>query len=156
MQTPAELEAVEHLIRDLAAPYGGRTFTTGTHRSPFPAHEFLRVMRNVPSGMFLDVGCGIGTKLFLLQQLGWRRLYGIDVHAPFVRAARVLCPAAYVKVADAFEYDGFDQFDVVFMWWPLADEERELKLERHVITRMRRGAIAYFPESPSGFDVRTV
>lgn len=124
---------------------------------PLPARVFLDGLVELgdpAERSFLDLGCGIGTKLALAYELGWRNLYGIEVDVSYAQAARRLVPEAQIQVADARTAD-LSVYDVVYMFQLARDAQMRAGLERSVIERMKSGAVAFFPHS-SGDDFRVV
>lgn len=71
-----------------------------------------QILRRVPSGRLLDVGCGLG--LFLETMRGEFELYGIDLSEYAVGQARRRLPGAELTVGSLTEGLPFDEkFDVV-------------------------------------------
>lgn len=125
---------------------------------PLPIREFfpqIEVATAATTGRrFLDVGCGIGTKLALMHVLGWQ-VAGIDRHEPYIAVARELVPEATLTQADLRDVDCFDA-DLVYMYRPGVSEQMASALERHVIERMRPGSLLFLPTRlslPVGVDV---
>lgn len=114
---------------------------------PLPLALFLpgiRVAAALTSGpRFLDIGCGIGTKLALMHVLGWQTA-GIDRCEHYAAAARELVPEAEVRTVNAFDIDCFDA-DLVYMYRPAVSDELESKLEEHVLERVAPGTVCFFP-----------
>ncbi len=96
------------------------------------------------NGRFLEVGCGIGSKLLLARFLGWGDVTGIELRPEYAEVARHLCPEADVFEADAFEWDGYGDFDLVFMNRPCIPDELERRLEERVLSLMTSGSYAFF------------
>ena len=92
---------------------------------------------------FLDVGCGIGTKMALMHALGWD-VSGIDRHRTYLDAAAELVPEATLACADLFDAEAFDA-DLVYMYRPAVTEQLAERTERHVIERMPSGALLFLP-----------
>jgi SAM-dependent methyltransferase len=118
---------------------------------PLPVSAFLQgyeaIEPSVPGRRFLDVGCGIGTKLLLMHLLGWE-VAGIELYEPYARAARELIPEASITVADVFDLltpATFADADVVYMYRPCRFRDRELALERQVLGLLRPGAVLWLP-----------
>lgn len=99
---------------------------------------------NGTNGRYLEVGCGIGTKLLLARFLGWSDVTGIELHPEYAEVARRMCPEADVFVADAFEWDGYGEFDVVYMYRPCIPDYLERCFEERVLSLMKPGSYAFF------------
>lgn len=116
--------------------------------SALPVAEFLPTVQEVSAltegRRFMDIGCGIGTKLALMHVMGWR-VAGLDRHGPYIESARELVPEADVIHADLREIDRFDA-DLVYMYRPGVSDELEEELERHVVERMTVGSLFFLPD----------
>lgn len=114
---------------------------------PLPIADFFSgVQIAVPftrGRRFLDIGCGIGTKLMLMHYLGWE-VAGIDRHEPYVKAARKLIPEASLTCADLRDVGSFTA-DFVYMYRPGVSDALEDALERHVISCLTPGTVLYLP-----------
>lgn len=76
-----------------------------------PLWEFFAGLEGIePAGSFLDLGSGLGTKLFLARMLGWERIVGVEHDPRLVQLARSLVPEAEIHQADASTWDcsGYD------------------------------------------------
>jgi SAM-dependent methyltransferase len=139
---------------------------------PLPLTAYLDGMNVIgaPAGRsLLEIGCGIGSKLLLARLLGWDRLTGLELRREYVEVARELTiwagdncriePGPPLLVGDAFEFDRYDEYDVVYMYRPCIEDEHEAALERLIASRMRPGAVAFFAQGvvplgePLGRDV---
>lgn len=114
---------------------------------PLPVAEFfptVEVASALTSGRrFLDVGCGIGTKLALMHVLEWE-VAGIDRHLPYLEIARDLVPEATLTHADLRDVESFDA-DLVFMYRPGVSDETAVALELHVAQRVSAGTLLFLP-----------
>ena len=123
---------------------------------PLPLKDFLVVMRVAMAASrgrrFLDVGCGIGTKLAFMLGMGWD-VAGIDRHKPYLDAAGELCPGAALTCADARDVEFFDA-DIVYMYGPARDEPLRTEIERHVIERIAPGTVLVVPTRKLRFGLR--
>ena len=62
----------------------------------WPIFDFVRVRRGwlhliprfIPDGQLFEMGCGSGSQLLLLQQLGWGNLHGVELAPDAAAAAR--------------------------------------------------------------------
>lgn len=96
---------------------------------------------------FLDVGCGVGTKLVLARRFGFDA-YGIEACAGYAEAAKKVAeycgePDAAEKVfhVDAFDMTCYDRYDVVYFSRLINDNARQAQLEQHIYKRLRPGAL---------------
>lgn len=92
---------------------------------------------------FLDVGCGIGTKLALASCLGFE-VSGIEIRADYAEVARRLVPEARIAVANALEVDAFTA-DVVYAHRCCLYDDEQRVLERRIAAGMDRGALLVLP-----------
>ena len=114
---------------------------------PLPFWHFLDGIRQASAmtdcRVFLDLGCGIGSKLALMHHLGWA-VHGVDHHRPYVQAARELVPEAAVEHADIRDLDRLDA-DLVYMYRPARSDQLETELEQHVLERVAPGTVMFWP-----------
>ena len=114
---------------------------------PLPLHQFLEgldVASVVPPGRFLDVGCGIGTKLLIASQYGYE-VSGLELRPEYLEAARRLVPEARLIQGDAMEFEGYGEFDFLYCYRPFVDDEQEDELERRMLVQLKVGAWIYLP-----------
>ncbi len=93
---------------------------------------------------FLDVGCGIGTKVVLAEgSLRYARCYGLEFDPAYVAVAKTLIPYRPDAIiqADALKYDGYGIFDIIYMYRPLCNRELQEKLEVWVCNQAKPGAV---------------
>lgn len=90
---------------------------------------------------FVDIGCGIGTKLLLVQRERGIPVFGIDRVPRYVAEARSL--GVHAEVADAFEWDGYQAGDLVYMYRPCEHWDDQLSLERVIRERLKRGSVLW-------------
>jgi SAM-dependent methyltransferase len=103
---------------------------------------------------FIDVGCGIGTKVLAAQSLsdydyGTVHAYGIEKEARYVGVARGLLSAAFdgeekakerIILGNALRYD-YGSFDIIYFYRPLCNPELQLKLEERILSTSKKGTI---------------
>lgn len=107
-----------------------------------PMGEFLRGMAACGEpGSFIDLGCGVGTKLAVTHHLGWR-VTGVERHPDYAAAARRLVPEAEIVTGDALDVD-LSGYDVVYSYRLMVDLEAQHELNAAIVRRMRPGAL-YF------------
>lgn len=103
----------------------------------------IRVAAKYAPRTFLDIGCGIGTKLAFMSVLGWR-VWGIDRHQPYIDIARELVPEAMLECCDVRELTSL-RADVIYMYHPAIAEELEQEVETHLATLMEPGTVIFAP-----------
>jgi SAM-dependent methyltransferase len=166
--------ALESLIQQLEAPEcaeTGRDAVDGRNpyiplSRPVFAQLLLRVRELVGRrdrerlARFVDVGCGLGDKVFLAKVLGFEG-HGIEYDQRLVRRAKRLHAMresrakAYaapevtcgwegapltVYAKDALEFD-YGEFDVIYLFRPFADDALEARLEERIWRQARPGAV---------------
>jgi SAM-dependent methyltransferase len=108
---------------------------------------------------FIDIGCGIGTKLVFAQSEKIQ-VFGLEYNFQYCKFAKQvvlgLRPLSWrnnesVICADALTWPRFDAFDILYFYRPFADANKEMQLEKHVFQSMKVGStiIRYgdvFPE----------
>lgn len=135
-----ELDAVENAWRGSLPPYASKGSVPWL---PFPMPQFtvflMDAIRNclVPEPLFLDAGCGPGTKIQLAEALFGVRGYGIDISPVLVGAAQDRGVDAIV--ADVLEFDRYDMADILLLNRPVSDPQQEC--EERVRDGMKPGAI---------------
>ncbi len=92
---------------------------------------------------FLDVGCGPGTKMAIAEKLFGFYVHGIEIDAgmAFDAATRLAATDAHIEQGDAMHFEGYDGFDLIWLYRPFRDEALERELEQRVIDAMKPGAI---------------
>jgi len=123
-----------------------RTFSDGSWAYiPFYADVFVRIMAhlvktyNITS--FLDVGAGYGDKVGIMNKLV-KRSRGIEYFGKYVKIARKCGIKIYH--ANAFKYNGYDKFDLIYMYHPIKDDFIYAKLVENIFRKMKVGG--YFIE----------
>lgn len=73
----------------------------------------IEVLEGISPGIAVDFGCGIGTNIFKLSQIGWV-VYGIDRETIAVETAKEKITNTNIFQADIldFDYDLIPSFDV--------------------------------------------
>ena len=94
---------------------------------------------------FLDVGCGIGSKLRLASAIGWK-VSGIERWEPYANVAR---RAGFdVQTVEASDYLSYFDFDLVYMYRLCVDIEAEEELVRLIVDRMAPGTLLFHAGGP--------
>lgn len=102
---------------------------------------------------FLDVGCGIGNIMAIAESMG-HCVNGIEYNKAL--AAKAVYPAiampqkitlpteradSQIFIGDAFSFNGYHLYDIVYMYCPVSDSALESKLERLIEDKLKVGAV---------------
>jgi hypothetical protein len=160
-------------ISDLEQAAGGRPRPwTGDYFDlvPYDAHSFLsyldlachvmRVLHNrEPATLrFLDIGCGIGTKVHLAGQLGLDA-YGLELRRDYCKLADLLVPGRICQ-GDALTHSCYGDYDILFFYRPIRHGEMERRLEKRVYADAKEGAVVigvgptHYGDRPPRFMLR--
>lgn len=99
----------------------------------------IEAIEEAPGNSFLEVGCGPGTKMLLARELFGLDVTGFDRVPEYVVAAKEL--GLNVAECDAFDFQAYNKFDIVFFNRPFRDPETQRDLERLIYSRVRRGSV---------------
>ena len=97
---------------------------------------------------FLDVGCGPGNVMLVAGSFGFLP-FGIEYNPALVKRAPYPQHERYSpveKVAgiyqqDAFKFRNYGDFDVVYLYCPIANSSLEARLEQLIESQLKEGAI---------------
>jgi SAM-dependent methyltransferase len=129
---------------------GNRLDPVVTPFMPYQPADFLGIMWDVmgmTSGpVFLDVGCGPGTKMQIAESLFGLSAYGIEIDLDMAAQAKARFGGASVIQDDALTSEAalrlyYPSADVIWLYRPFRDVVHEKKLEDLIIANMKRGAI---------------
>lgn len=136
---------------------------------PYSNGCFIRLIKQVLSKIkkkkdkpikFLDVGCGFGLKCWLAHILGLEAT-GIDLCKEYVELARKIFWYSYrdefilkIQQANALKYKGYGDYDIVYMYHPIRNNDLMQKVVDRVTQQMKPGAflvaILYGPQPQKG------
>jgi trans-aconitate methyltransferase len=109
---------------------------------PFALPDFRGYLRQTLAlfepDRFVDVGCGIGSKILAVQEELDVVGLGIDRVPEFVAEARRLGVDA--EEGDAFDWTGYRPGDLVYLNCPCVPRELEAELEQRVFAHLPSGA----------------
>jgi len=123
---------------------------------PFNSHRFIELMERVKKvwqtyckiklphpnqyASFLDVGCGIGTKIQLASNLGFEAK-GIENNKNYIKFAKKLCYDNNIIDIDGRNYMFYDKYNIIYFYVPNTKEEFEIEMETKIIKDCREGTI---------------
>lgn len=137
------LREAARLDREWMRSPAGRDDARSTPWMPFPVYDFLALVAEAlpesTGDRFLEVGCGIGTRMMLARDVFGLDVRGFDRVPEYVAQAQQLgCPA---EVADALGYEGYGKADILWFNRPFSDKDTQRRLERQVWADMASGAV---------------
>lgn len=149
-------ELKEGAVDDLAALSGlyyslefaiGQVFADG-NISYYPNASFsiLRFMSNLRfiqktcgvGSRFLDVGCGLGNKVWIAQTLGFDAC-GLEINKKYAEIAGECVGVNRIICGDGTTFSNYDQYDVIYFYNPMPSDE----IETAIIRNAKKGAIIY-------------
>lgn len=104
---------------------------------------------------FLDIGCGGGTKVFLASRY-FERCDGLDLDSGYIAAAQSTLLALDAQECSAFqanavEFDGYGDYDVIYFFRPMRDDALLDALEDRLMEQVRPGTVII---APYGSDLK--
>ncbi len=96
-------------------------------------------MPDVEGPRFLEVGCGIGTRMLIAREMFGLDVSGIERVPEYVAQAKEL--GLSVECIDALGWEGYGTFDVVWLNRPFRDPEMELALEGQIWAEVEPGTV---------------
>lgn len=105
------------------------------------------LLADTANASFIDVGCGIGTKV-ALARLKFPRAYGIEITPEYAEVARRLLSRfntlsdkdEYIICGNALEHS-YKPYDVIYFYCPFMQPDLQIKLEQHLVKTAKKGAI---------------
>ena len=110
---------------------------------PFSWPDFIALVAEalpeITGDKFLDVGCGVGTKMMLAEEIFDLDVHGIERVPEYVKEARGR--GLTVTEADARGWNGYGDYDIIFFNRPFFSQEMQAELEQQVWDDMKPGAV---------------
>lgn len=109
------------------------------------ARRMARAMAKTGPLHFVDVGCGVGLKLLQAASL-YEKVSGIEYEPHRAKAAELwLGRNAHVIAADALTFPAYGDFDVIYAYKPLQDDEMMRQTEDRMVAQAKPGTILIMP-----------
>jgi hypothetical protein len=111
--------------------------------APYSLTEFNKLLGVALAGktddprLFLEVGCGIGTKCLRAVEKGLVA-HGIERVAEYADEAKRLGVA--VRQCDVYDFNLYFAYDILYINHPLRDGDAEVELEKYIWNEMSPGA----------------
>ncbi len=109
----------------------------------FSVLKFISILRSIKkrtsSGpRFLDVGCGLGGKVWIAEALGFDPC-GVENNPKYARIASECVGSDRIFCTDAISFSDYSSYDVIYFYNPMPTDEIELAILRNA----KKGAIIY-------------
>ena len=109
--------------------------------------ELIRPTKSLIHLKFLDVGCGVGNIMILAKRAGFGIVEGIEyekrnIDQAIISPSPSLHNSAYGTIhhMDAFDFENYRDFDVIYYYCPISDYLLEERLEKLIESQMKVGA----------------
>ena len=107
------------------------------------ALELIHGAEGAKAAKFLDVGCGVGTKVYLAGVIHWGA-HGIENDATVAEFASQFVadiPSCRIMATEALTFADYGDYDVIFFYRPLRDEWLQEQLEATIYAQAREGCV---------------
>lgn len=148
----AERQAVARMYYQLQMAVGyvleGKAKPDCHRNVSFSHHSFLRLVRTARQTLaklamfeqppkFLDVGCGLGTTLWLATMEGFEA-WGLDRNRRYLEvAAQMIQNEDRVICSDLRDYEHYDEYDCLYWYSPLRDAPLQAKMDRRLAKKAK-------------------
>lgn len=124
------------------------------HYIPFPNDLFIDLMLNLKSYLhktgecntsnhkFLEIGCGIGTKMIVvynIMHISLENVHGLEINSSLAEIARKITRMTVFN-EDANSFKKYNDYNILYYYCPIEDREKEIRLEKYIESHMRHGA----------------
>ena len=106
-------------------------------REMHKARTILNVLEpDDDEGRFLDVGCGVGTKVILANQI-FSHASGLEFDKAYHKIASSLAESGmawgceFIQ-SDAMKFDRYDEYNVIYLYRPMRDATKQTRLEKRI------------------------
>lgn len=113
------------------------------------AYRLLLARRAAPPFRFLDVGCGAGLKVALAAEI-FHLADGLEYDETYVAYGERTLAAMGARRSRVFPGDGrsfagYADYDVIYLFRPMMDEDEMFRMERHIADTARPGSLVIGP-----------
>lgn len=138
------LRVVDRLKQEWMQKVPGAGDATHTPWMPFPTYDLIPLLAAAVAeadggDRFLEIGCGPGPNMMLADEIFGLDVQGIERVPEYVAQARQ--QGLLVHEADAGEWKGYGDYDILWFNRPFRDRDAQRALEDLVWSEMREGAV---------------
>ena len=120
-------------------PYNMGSFIESMEKAQLVFQALHPSAKRRPSSHFIDVGCGIGTKLLFARRY-FDFCYGIDINADLIKIAKNFDSGVSFEVADALKCD-YSKFNIIYYYKPIENYDLIRQLEQRIYEQAKSGTI---------------
>ncbi len=114
----------------------------------YKAMRILDCLGSSEQTSFLDVGCGIGTKSFLASTL-FTQADGVEFDKNYFNIAKKIHASSSIDYTknikffenDALKFDSYGDYDVIHLYRPFHDSDKQSELEEKIVTDAKENAL---------------
>jgi SAM-dependent methyltransferase len=109
----------------------------------FSVLRFIAILRSIKrrcgaNTRFLDVGCGLGGKVWIADALGFDS-FGLEINRKYAEIAGECVGTDRIVCCNALTFPNYDCYDVIYFYNPMPSAE----LEFAILESAKKGAIIY-------------
>jgi len=109
----------------------------------------IALAQGKPEARFLDLGCGAGMKVLAAAD-AFGAADGLDFDPGYIAAARMVLTRAgnrhsRILLADGLTFDGYGDYDIIYLFQPMTEDGRLSELERFMVGQARTGTLIVAP-----------
>jgi SAM-dependent methyltransferase len=112
------------------------------------------MVKNPPKLKFLDVGCGVGQKVWMFSKLAndhWES-HGLEYDSEMVSLASGLVgEKCSIFQGDGIKWDNYGDYDLIYFYCPLNEREGQMMLEERIMRKAKVGAVVWCVYHPAAF-----
>lgn len=130
-------DSIQHTANDTTTEY---PFVPMDTRQAYDQIKMAQGLVSTQSPTFIDVGCGIGNVMLMAELMDFE-VYGIEKDAYPFKIARKLMGEECVSQDDIWQFDRFDQFDVIYYFRPFSEKKLQFKFEKMMEDKLKPGGV---------------
>jgi len=128
--------------------YNGRKFLDLLQKTL----QTISIINETQNTKFIDVGCGIGTKVFLASGM-FSEAHGIELDENYISVGLNIMKHSSVKFTDnillmkkdALEFTNYVDYNVIYLYRPFHDDKKQNKLENKIASEAKENSVIISP-----------
>lgn len=118
-------------------------YTSHTYDEKHWTDEARRKKRGYDRIRFLDIGCGLGSKVLLASSLDGIQSFGLEVNEEYVKFAKNLVDGGDKKIitGNCITFKKYQDFEILHFYTPLSNQTLEVKFENRLYKQIVPGSV---------------